>query len=74
MPSAQVITFHAIAPHGAPKITRGSTIAASTIPVPIVVASATLRRHEIDVPLMHVVISNLLDLVGPLPDVLALGC
>src|SRR3982751_1694060 len=39
MPAHHVIRFHEIAPINAPKITRASTIDASTMPVPTVCAT-----------------------------------
>ncbi len=39
MPASQVITFQAMAPDRAPKITRSSTMCGSTMPVPMVLAT-----------------------------------
>ena len=46
MPIAQVMTFQAMAPHSAPKITRGSTMLASTMPVPMVVATCRPKNRK----------------------------
>ena len=43
MPATQVMTFHAIAPPSAPKITLASTMSGSIIPLPTV--CATLRPN-----------------------------
>ena len=46
MPSAQVITFQAIAPLNAPKITVGSMMAVSTMPVPMVCATCNPKKAK----------------------------
>src|SRR4051794_10902651 len=46
MPSSQVMTFHTIAPISAPKMTRGSTILGSMIPVPSVSATCNPKNRK----------------------------
>src|ERR1051325_9014104 len=46
MPAHQVIKFHEIAPISAPKITRASTICASTMPVPTICATCRPKNRN----------------------------
>ena len=48
MPSAQVMRFQLIAPISAPNTTRGSTMSAETMPVPIVCATCDAEDQEGD--------------------------
>src|SRR5712691_8395717 len=46
MPSAQVMTFQAMAPTSAPNTTRGSTMSAETMPVPTVCATCAPKMRK----------------------------
>ena len=46
MPSRQVMTFQTMAPISAPKITRGSTTSAPTMPVPTVWATCRPKNRK----------------------------
>ena len=46
MPSSQVSTFQKIAPISAPKMTAGVTMSVWMIPLPIVLATAWLKKRK----------------------------
>ena len=46
MPNHQVMTFHAMAPHSAPKITALSMIAGDTMPDPTVIATCSPKTRK----------------------------